>query len=137
MKKSIGFLLLAGWALSSCSDATSPEELSAIQGAWELQAFELDSGPTVPIPNPNRYTATFGIDGRLTARADCNNCSGGYETAGNALRIDTLACTRAFCPPPSFFDEYVAALSSSQAFVRQGGVLLIDYAGGTMRFRVD
>ncbi len=134
MKKSIGFLLLAGWVLSSCSNATTPDELSGVQGVWRLLAFELDSGQVVPVPNPDRYTATFSSNGDLHVQADCNVCNGGYETVGNALRIDTLACTRAFCPPPSFFNQYTAALSSAQAFNREGDELLIRYAGGTMRF---
>jgi heat shock protein HslJ len=136
MKKSIGLLLFAGWALSSCSSATSSDELSGLQGGWQLLAFELDSGPTVPVPNPQDYTATFTSDGRLNAQADCNVCNGSYETAGNALTIGPLGCTRAFCQPPSFFNEYTAALSSSQAFLREGDELFIRYAGGTMRFGI-
>ena len=82
MKKYV-LVLLAGWMLSSCSTATEVSELSAAQGQWELVAFE--PGPS--IQNPDRYTIVFTVDGRFSSRADCNICSGGYETNGNAMTL--------------------------------------------------
>ena len=127
-------ILLAGWMLSSCSTATEISELSDAQGQWELVAFE--PGPS--IPNPDRYTIVFDADGRFSSRADCNQCSGGYQTEGNAMTLGpAIACTRAFCPPPSLFNEYVAALGSVSAFVRTGGQLRLRYAGGELVYRVS
>ena len=127
-------VLLAGWMLSSCSTATEVSELSSVQGQWELVAFE--PGPS--IPNPDRYTIAFDADGRFNSRADCNQCFGGYETAGNAINLGPgIGCTRAFCQPPSLFDEYVAALGSVSAFARTGGQLRRRYAGGELVYRVS
>ena len=102
-------ILLAGGMLASCSTATEVSELSAIQGDWELVSI---GGSQVPVPA--RYTIVFNADGSFNARNDCNQCSGGYTTEGNNISTGgAVACTRAFCAPPSFFDEYAAALSGT------------------------
>ncbi len=125
-------ILLAGGMLASCSTATEVSELSAIQGDWELVSI---GGSQVPVPA--RYTIVFNADGSFNARNDCNQCSGGYTTEGNNISTGgAVACTRAFCAPPSFFDEYAAALSSMSSFIREGAELRIQYAGGVLVYRV-
>jgi hypothetical protein len=52
------------------------------------------------------------------------------------MTIGPLGCTRAFCGEGSFFDEYVAALSGTSAFVRRGDSLDITSSSGTMNFRI-
>ncbi len=132
MKKYL-MILLAGGMLASCSTATEVDELSDVQGNWELISI---GGSQIPMPA--RYTIVFGADGRFNARADCNQCSGGYTTEGNSISTGgAVGCTRAFCPPPSFFDEYAAALSSMSSFVRSGAQLRIQYAGGELVYRVN
>lgn len=130
MKKCFALGMLVIW-VASCSSGTSPSELWETQGVWELQAIG-----TTAIPDPENYTVQFSGDGRVQIRADCNNCFGDYETNGNAITIGPLGCTRAFCGEDSFFDEYVAGLSSVTAFARRGDTLELTYSGGTMSFRV-
>ena len=132
MKKYL-MILLAGGMLASCNTATDVDELSAVQGDWELISI---GGSQVPVPA--RYTIVFNADGSFNARNDCNQCSGGYTTDGNAISTGgAIACTRAFCPPPSFFDEYAAALSSMSSFIRSGAQLRIQYAGGELVYLVN
>jgi heat shock protein HslJ len=131
MKKFFTLGALAILSFASCSSGTSPSEIWESQGVWQLQAIG-----TTAIPNPGNYTLQFSEDGRVQVRADCNNCFGGYETNGNAITIGPLGCTRAFCGEDSFFDEYVAALSSASAFVRQSNTLDITSSDGAMNFRV-
>ncbi len=132
MKKYL-MILLAGGMLASCSTATEVSELSSVQGNWELISI---GGSQIPIPA--RYTVAFNADGSFNARNDCNQCSGGYTTDGNAISTGgAVACTRAFCQPPSFFDEYAAALSSMSSFMRSGAQLRIQYAGGELVYLVN
>ncbi len=132
MKKYL-MILLAGGMLASCSTATEVSELSSVQGNWELISI---GGSQIPIPA--RYTVVFNADGGFNARNDCNQCSGGYTTDGNAISTGgAVACTRAFCQPPSFFDEYAAALSSMSSFIRSGAQLRIQYAGGELVYLVN
>lgn len=132
---SLLILFLAEFVLSSCSTGTSPDELSEMQGNWELQSLQL-GGATVQIPNPESYTVRFNSDGSLDIRADCNGCFGSYETDGNSISIGTLGCTAAACLPGSLGTQYAAALSSASSFERSGAQLSITYAGGVMRFLV-
>lgn len=132
MKKHL-MILLAGGMLASCSTATEVSELSTVQGDWEMVSI---GGSQVLVPA--LYTIVFDADGSFNARNDCNQCSGNYTTDGNAISTGGLvACTRAFCAPPSFFDEYAAALSSMSSFVRSGAELRIQYAGGELVYRVN
>jgi heat shock protein HslJ len=117
---------------ASCSSGTSPSELWQAQGRWELQSI----GSTT-IPNPDNYTLHFSADGSAQVRADCNTCSGGYETNGNAIAIGPLACTRAYCGEDSFFDAYVAGLTGASAFARRGETLELTSSGGSMTFHVE
>jgi heat shock protein HslJ len=118
--------------LTSCDSILSPEELSEIQGVWELG--ELTSG--VSVPCPENYTVQFTSDGIVRAQADCNLCNGTYEAEGNNLTIGRLACTRASCGPLSLFNRYTTALQNVTSFVRRGSELELNYPGGTMKLHV-
>lgn len=127
MAFSIGLLVL-----TACDQATSPNELKEIQGFWALQTLG-----GAQIQDSQNYTVRFGGDGRLSARADCNNCTGSYEVSGNLLSIsEILACTRAYCGEDSLDREYINALIQVSRFARRGNRLDLEYAGGTMTFTV-
>ena len=136
MKRFASGLALAVLFHTACNQAELPTSSSDNLGLWELQAFEM-GGNSVAIPNPERYTVEFTDEGRVNIGADCNRCMGTYEVRGNQLTIGPLGCTRAFCGPDSFFDEYVAALESASSFARSGDELVIAYSSGTMRFEVS
>ena len=132
------------WALALCiltmaacgdDNETAPSAVSFLVGSWELIAIERDDGSVATIDDPASYTATFADDGDLSVRADCNQCNGSYRLEGTMLEISPLACTRAFCGPDSFFDEYTMALTAATTFSRSGDELRIDYDGGTLVFR--
>ncbi len=131
--KCIGITLLLGLlAFTACDEATSPSDLEETQGLWALQTLG-----NAQIPDPKNYTVRFGADGRLSARADCNNCTGTYEVSGNLLSIsEILACTRAYCGEDSLDMEYIHALTNASRFARRGSRLDVDYADGTMVFAV-
>ena len=130
-------LLLAGVVFVSCDTATIPSAVSDVQGQWELQAFELNDGSTVPIPNPEKFTAQFGADDSLNLTVDCNACNGSYEASGNSLSIGLLACTLAYCGNDSLDSTYMRALGSISTYARQGQELRMEYADGTMRFNLN
>jgi heat shock protein HslJ len=134
MKKYGLILLLATFAVASCDTATIPSTVSEVQGQWELQAFELNNGSTVTIPNPEKFTARFDADDTVNLTVDCNRCRGSYEAEGNSLTLGLMACTLAYCGDDSLDSDYMAALGSVSNYARHGQELLIDYADGTMRF---
>ena len=106
-------------------------------GTWLLQVFELDDGSSVTV-DPSRHTATFGPEGQLNLRVDCNVCNGSYEQNGSSLAVDELmACTLAACPPGSLERDYLAAIASAASFEGTASELGIRYEGGTLRFQAE
>jgi heat shock protein HslJ len=127
-------LVLAAALAVSCSDSPSgPDEPESILGPWELQSIQIAGQPAASVES-GLYTADFTADGHVSARADCNRCSGPYSSSGARLEIGVLACTRAYCGDESLFDEYAGALDGAMSFARSSSGLEIRYAGGVLRF---
>jgi heat shock protein HslJ len=103
-------------------------------GSWSLLAFDLDSGQSVPVPDPSRYTLTLGTDLRANVRADCNVCNGNYTSSGSSLEFGLFACTLAACLPGSLEAPYMSALGSTSSYELTSGELRLRYEGGVLRF---
>lgn len=125
-------ICVAGVAVGSCeylSVGPYPRQPPAnLAGtSWRLvQARTKDGTPATVTPDdPSKYTLTFGKDGRVAARLDCNRGAGvwksepGNGTSGS-VGFGPIASTRAFCPPPSLGEQ----LSADLGLVR--GYLIID-----------
>jgi heat shock protein HslJ len=126
------FLLLLGFAFVSCSGGpTSPSETSITGITWKLRSIQRSGGPTINIPQPERFTLTFGEDLRVAMRADCNVCTGGYELTGSTLKLGLLACTKAYCGVDSPDTEFLKGLEVPVSVSRSGGILKLS-AGGTV-----
>jgi heat shock protein HslJ len=119
--------------LVSCSESTMSPDGEGPEGSWELQAFQIASGPGQMV-EPGLYTADFTAAGRVSARADCNRCSASYSAAGTKLEIGALACTRVYCGDGSLFDDYVTALDGATSFERSSADLVIRHPRATLRF---
>jgi heat shock protein HslJ len=127
-------LVITASLASSCADSTSgPSEPESVLGSWELRSIEIAGQPVASV-EPGLYTADFTTEGRVSARADCNRCSGSYSASEAVLEIGALACTRAYCGDESHFDDYTGALGDSMSFERSSASLVIRYAGGSLRF---
>jgi para-nitrobenzyl esterase len=104
-------LLLAALLLAfACSTRTqtSPQDAPAtLDGmSWQLVKFQSSDGKTLTPDDKAKYTITFGNDGRVSARIDCNRGSGMWKSAGpNQLQFGPLALTRAMCPLGSMHDR--------------------------------
>ena len=62
-------------------------------GTWNLQSLQPAGDVDQTTPAGASYTLTF-ADGRLTTRADCNNCGGEFTLSGQTLTAGP-ACWRA------------------------------------------
>jgi heat shock protein HslJ len=102
---------------------------------WKLRSIQQVGSPTVEIPNPDRFTLSFGDDSRVSVRADCNVCSGSYQFADSELQVPALACTRAFCGMDSPDLRFLSALQSKTvAASRADGTLTLAAAGTLLLF---
>jgi heat shock protein HslJ len=128
--------LLALLSLAACDDGVSgPSNIAGQQ--WRLQSLTRPDFSVVTVEEPSRFTLELVDDGRLSVRADCNRCNGGYALEGGSFRVSVLACTRAFCASAPFDTEYVGALQDARSFEVNDGVLKDASTRGTLRFSSD
>ena len=78
-----------------------------------------------------KYTISFGSDGRVSVRIDCNRGVGPWKSSGqNQLRLGPLALTRAMCPPQYFNDHLSSDLDLARSYSIQNEHLFLSLEGG-------
>ena len=78
-----------------------------------------------------KYTLSFGADGRLAARIDCNRGMGSWKSAGKGqLDLGPMALTRAMCPPGSIDHEIAKRLPHVRSYVIKDGRLHVQAGAG-------
>ena len=122
-------ILSASLALGACASpptsppASPPASLPAspaLEGtSWRLASFQSnDAGATALQPRaPDQFTLSFGKDGRLAAKLDCNRGSGPWQAVavdatGGTLNLGPVATTRAMCPPDAIGSRLTADLAA-------------------------
>jgi len=81
--------------------------------------FQSSDEKTLTPDDKAKYTISFGTDGRVSARIDCNRGAGTWKSSGpNQLQFGPLALTRAACPPGSLHDRIARDWEFVRAFVR-------------------
>jgi heat shock protein HslJ len=145
-RPALACLVLAAVVTAACSDApgtpTSPSAnngslaLTAEQlgGTWTLTSIVAAGQAAQAAPTGATYTLSF-ADGRLSTRADCNTCVGGFTLAGSTLNAGpALACTRAACPTMAFESVYTGILSGESTVTLSGHSLVLSSARGNLYF---
>lgn len=79
----------------------------------------------------DRYTLTFGPEGVLSVRADCNQVTGTYRQIGRRLRLQLGASTLVACPPDSQADEFIKELGAVVSQVTTENVLVLNLTQDT------
>jgi heat shock protein HslJ len=127
---------------NSPSTPTSPSSDSGsvaltadqLAGSWNLSSIQPAGQAAQASPAGAAYTLTF-ADARLSTRADCNVCSGGFTLSGHTLTAGpALACTRTACPTMAFEAVYTGLLGGDSAVDLSGGTLTLSSARGVLRF---
>ena len=107
--------------------------------AWTLISFEIDTG-VIPAVSNAPATLTFSTAdeqaNRISGSGGCNRYTGSYTLTDNRLRIGQLASTRMMCDTVRMEqeDRFFLALSTAECCELSQGELLIEYAGGMLRF---
>ena len=113
MMRSTLCILSVSLALGACSStpASSPaateSSVPSLEGtSWRLASFmSNDDGSKALRPGrPDGFTLSFGKDGRLAVKLDCNRGNGPWQAVatnatGGTLSLGPVATTRALCPP--------------------------------------
>ena len=121
---------------SSAVAGGAPEASEIIRIEWKWQQTLYNNDTEVVPDDPDRYTVTFGPDGKIHLRADCNRGGGRYSVDGKNIIIELAHTTRAMCPPDSLEQTFIKNLNAARIYFLQQGNLYLDlkYDTGTMKF---
>lgn len=92
---------------------------SALSGtAWQLVKFQGPDERTFSPDDKSKYTITFGSNGRVTIRVDCNRGSSTWKaTAKGELQFGSWSRTTAKCGAGSLHDQIVTEGAAVRNFV--------------------
>ena len=114
---------LAG-VLAGCVAPAAPQTLDGT--SWQLVRFQGGDDKVLVPDDRSKYTLSFGADGRLSARIDCNRGSGSWKSpVKGRLELGAMAVTRAMCPPGSLHDPIVRQLPYVRSYVIKDGRLFL------------
>lgn len=117
-------------------DSARSQDRSGLLGSWRLVSVNEAGKPPVVVAEPERFTAEFGASGRVSLRADCNRCAGGYTAGSDSLTVGPMACTRAYCAASAPVDTTFAMLvSQAAAWTATDARLELRSASGTLLLR--
>ncbi len=138
--------LPAVWVVLTASACAASQEAPTLAGTtWELVQIQSmdDSQGATPIPEPGRYTVSFGDDGQAAFRIDCNRGSASWQAESSdagesgSLIFGPIATTLLMCPPPTVDQQVGTALSNVRGYLFKDGQLHLSlYAdGGILSWR--
>jgi heat shock protein HslJ len=148
--------------VSGCGSSGSPDEPAppakpgASAGAkpgdltgttWKLLTIESmapDEQPSTTIPDPSKFTVTFGDDGQAGFLINCNrgNSTWKVEGAGSdsgSLTFGPIAVTRMMCPSPDNDAKVTAAFGQVRSYLLGSDDTLslsMEADSGIMRFKL-
>jgi heat shock protein HslJ len=138
-------LTLAAVAPMMIASATTGSELTFAVGlnpsatnelagtSWKLVKFQGGDETTSVPDDGSKYTITFGRNGRVTARVDCNRGSSTWRSPrANELQFGSWSMTRAKCSPGSLHDKIVIEGANVRSYSIKNGHLFLSgmSAGG-------
>ena len=110
--------------------AARPVDLAGT--SWQLVKLQGGDEETSVPDDGSKYTITFGKNGRVTSRVDCNRGSSTWKLKGsNELEFGSWSMTRAKCPPGSLHDRIVTEGAAVRYFsIKNGHLFLSGMAAG-------
>jgi heat shock protein HslJ len=103
---------------------------------WELVGYAATDASPMEVAEPARYTLQFLPEGRLVARLDCNQGSGGYTPADGVLTLTPMAATLKLCLPNSQVNDFGRLLHATTSYrFDPDGHLLLRGEDGVLRLQ--
>ena len=118
----------------TCSTAGYPHTLSAQKSgaselsgtSWQLVKLNAPDESTHVPDDKSKYTITFGRNGRVTARVDCNRASSTWKsTRAGELQFGSWSRTSAKCGAGSLHDKIVIEGANVRSYVIKDGHLFL------------
>lgn len=120
------------WALAFAGGQKSSTGNPLSGTSWQLVKFQGSDDTTFSPDDKSKYTITFGSNGRVTARVDCNRASTSWRvTANDRLEFGSWSRTSAKCGPGSLHDRIVTEGAAVRNFaIKDGHLFLSGMEGG-------
>ena len=135
MKLNTMRLMIALLAVAITFTITSAQNSSELAGtSWQLVKFQAPDETTYAPDDKSKYTITFGRNGRVTARVDCNRASSSWKsTRAGELQFGSWSRTSVKCGPGSLHDRIVTEGANVRSYVIKNGHLFLSgmAAGGS------
>jgi heat shock protein HslJ len=117
-------------ALATAQKSSGGNPLSGT--SWQLVKFQGPDEQTFTVDDKSKYTITFGANGRVTARVDCNRASSTWRLKGNGeLHFGSWSRTSAKCGPGSLHDQIVNEGGDVRNFAIKDGHLFLSGGGAS------
>lgn len=120
------------FTITSSASAQSSSDLNGT--SWQLVKLNAPD-ETTHVPNDkSKYTITFGRNGRVTARVDCNRASSTWKSnRPGELQFGSWSRTSVKCGPGSLHDKIVMEGANVRCYFIKGGHLFLSgmSAGGS------
>ena len=113
--------------------AQNPSGANGLAGtSWKLVRMQAADETTIVPGDGSKYTITFGANGRVTARVDCNRASSTWRSPrANELQFGSWSRTEAKCPPGSLHDKIVTEGAAVRTYhIKEGHLFLSGMAAG-------
>jgi para-nitrobenzyl esterase len=126
-------LVLLSVAITSASGGQKSGHANPLSGtAWQLVKFQAPDERIFTPDDKSKYTITFGSNGRITARVDCNRASSTWKVnAKGELEFGSWSRTSARCGPGSLHDQIVNEGANVRSFeIKNGHLFLSGMAEG-------
>lgn len=125
-------------AADAATAETVVEAPTALPGtSWNWVRTQYSNGAVVAPVDPTLYVLTFGEEGTVNVRDDCNVLNGAFTAdEEQRLTIDLQTSTMAACAPDSLHYQFILDLSATAFYFFQEGRLFIDlkFDTGVMEF---
>lgn len=136
---SIALVLAASLLFGACATPASPTfgtvSAAGLAGTWKLKIVQRTGGPAIATPSDAVYTLTVLDGSTLSARADCNTCTGSFSIVGDVITVSpVLACTRALCPTSTIETIYESLLAGENRIGVLEQTMVLNSARGQLRF---
>jgi len=115
-------------------NSTHPSGASGLAGtSWKLVKLQTGDDTTLVPDDGSKYTITFGSNGRVISRVDCNRASSTWRSSRpGELQFGSWSRTSAKCPPGSLHDKIVTEGANVRSYSIKDGHLFLSgrSAGG-------
>ena len=127
---SVAIALTSSLTFAGGQKSTGTSPLSGT--SWQLVRFQGPDERTFTPDDKSKYTITFGSNGKVVARIDCNRASSTWRAAGKSeLQFGSWSRTTAKCGRGSLHDQIVTEGAAVRTFaIKDGHLFLSGMAAG-------